>query len=113
MTKASRFYQKTVRVADRGFSVRLLRFDNGDFVSITEGADSLGAMVVSLGTDPGPVTTTVIPAKTESLFLRLIAERISSHTRGIAIVSFSIRSEMDTATAKILMGDVLEMVRDV
>lgn len=90
----------------------MLKFDNGTFVSLAEGANNLGAITLSLGVSPGPVTTTVIPAKTEPLLLKLIAERVSSHTQGIAIVSSSIRRDVDNATARTLVADILSMVQE-
>jgi len=70
-------------------------------------------MVVSLSTGPAPVTTTVIPARTESLFLKLIAEKISTSVKGIAIVSAFVQKELEHETAKALMGEITEMVQNV
>ncbi len=95
------------------FQVQSLRFENGIFVSVTEGDEKIGSMVVSLATGPKPVTTTVIPAKTGSLFLRLTAEKISTAIRGIAIVSVSAKNEIDVNSAKVIMSDVMDMVRNV
>ena len=113
MTNTSRFYKKTVEVEGRKFTVQLVQFDNGSFVSVAEGDEKLGAMVVSLGIDPAPVTTIVIPPKTEHFFLKFIAEKISSMKKGICIVSISFRKELETETAKILMRKILEMVENV
>lgn len=104
------FSQKTIDVEGRTFSFRILGFDNGYFVSITEGNEKLGSMVVSLSTGPTPITTTVIPSKNESLFLKLTAERISSKTKGIAIVSAFIQHELDPNTAKAIMSEIVEMI---
>ena len=91
----------------------ILKFDNGSFVSISEGSANLGSMVVSLSTGLTPITTTVIPAKTDSLFLKLTAERISTMSKGIAIVSTNVKNELKSDTAKILMTEIMEMVRNV
>jgi hypothetical protein len=69
-------------------------------------------MVVSLTTGQNPITTTVIPSKSESLFLKLVAERISSKTRGIAIVSTYVQKELDADTAKALMTEIIEMIQN-
>lgn len=102
-----------VEVENRSFLVMILKFDNGNFVSISEGSANLGSMVVSLSTGPTPITTTVIPAKTDSLFLKLTAERISTMSKGIAIVSTNVKNELKSDTAKILMTEIMEMVRNV
>jgi len=92
--------------------VRILKFDNGTFVSVNEGMNKLGPMMISLGTGPAPVTTTVIPAKSESIFLKLIAERISTTMKGICIVTASV-NELDSDSAKTLMGEIVELSRNV
>ena len=68
-------------------------------------------MVVSLGTGPAPTTATVIPAKTDSLFLKLTAERISTSTKGIAIVSTYVQRELEPETAKTLMTAIMELIQ--
>ena len=113
MTSTSAFLKKTVDVDNRKFQVQVLRFENGNFVSVTEGNEKIGSMVVSLATGPKPVTTTVIPAKTESLFIKLTAEKISSTVRGIAIVSVNVQKEIDINSAKAIMSEITEMIRNV
>ncbi len=100
-------------VDDRIFLVQILNFDNGNFISISEGSKKLGSMMVSLSTGPSPVTTTVIPARTDSLFLKLTAERISTSTKGIAIVSAFIEKELNPETAKVIMSNITEMIQNV
>lgn len=69
-------------------------------------------MVVSLAIGPTPITTTVIPSRTESLFLKLTAERISSRMKGIALVSTYIQKELEPDTAKALMSEIMEMIEN-
>ncbi len=107
----SSYSKKTLDVDDRSFLVQLVRFDNANFVSISEGTQKLGAMVVSIGTTPGPTSVTVIPAKTDSLFLKLLSEKISIYANGISIVSLFAPKELGTDVAKTLMSKILEMVR--
>ena len=113
MTTSSGFYNKTVEVGNRSFLLQVVYFDNGNFISVTEGAKKLGSMVVSLSTGSTPVTTTVIPAKTEYLFLKLISERISTTIKGICIVSAFVQKELDPDTAKTLLSEISEMVTNV
>jgi len=106
------FSEKTVDLESRSFSLKILKFDNGCFVSVTEGSSKLGSMVVSLTTGQNPITTTVIPSKSESLFLKLISERISSRMRGIAIVSTFVQKEIDPSTAKVLMTEIMDIIQN-
>ena len=99
-------------MGSRNFSLQILKFENGCFVSVTEGSSKLGSMVVSLTTGQNPITTTVIPSKTESLFLKLIAERISAQMHGIAIVSTFVQKELDPDTAKVLMTEIIEIIQN-
>ena len=105
------FTQKTVEVGDRKFFIYLLSFDNGNFVSISEGSQKIGSLVVSIGSGPTPTTATVIPAKTDSLFLKLTAEKISTSNKGIGVVSLFAQRELGNEAAKILMGEIMEMIR--
>jgi hypothetical protein len=101
-----------VQLENRNFSLNIQKFENGYFVSVTEGSNKLGSMVVSLATGPTPITTTIIPSRTESLFLKLIAERISTRMRGIAIVSTYIQKELEPSIAKALMSEIMEMIEN-
>ena len=112
MTTSS-FCQQTVEVDDRNFLIQLLKFDNGNFISISEGSPRIGAMVVSLSTNPTPVTTTVIPAKSEFLFLKLTAEKISTMTKGIAIVSSNVERALKPEMVKTLMNEIMGMIKNV
>ena len=79
---------------------------------MTEGSPKLGSMVVSMTSGQNPITTTVIPSKSESLFLKLIAERISARMHGIAIVSTYVQKELDSNTAKVLMTEIMEIIQN-
>ncbi len=112
MNSPNGFSKKTVDLGGRNFFLQILRFENGYFVSVTEGNTKLGSLVVSLTVGQNPITTTVIPSKSESLFLKLIAERISVKMRGIAVVSIFVQKELDPNTAKVLMTEIMEIVQN-
>ena len=112
MNSPNGFLQKTINLESRTFSLQLIKFDNGYFVSVTEGSNNLGSMVVSLATGPSPVSTTIIPSKSDSLFLKLTAERISTRMKGIAVVSAFIKKELDPDTAKTIMAEIMEMIQN-
>jgi len=99
-----------VHLESRSFSLQIQKFENGYFISVTEGTNKIGSMVVSLATGPTPVTTTIIPSRNGSLFLKLTTERISTMTRGIALVSTFIQKELEPNTAKALMSEIVEMI---
>jgi len=101
-----------VNLESRTFFLQIQKFDNGYFVSVAEGTNKIGSMVVSLATGPTPITTTIIPSRNDSLFLKLIAERISTRIRGIALVSTFIPKELESNTAKALMSEIMEMVEN-
>ena len=110
MTIESPYSRYVIDVDKRNFSFQILRFDNGSFVSITEHQVKIGGLLASLGTDSIPVSNTIIPAKSESLFLKLISERISSSIKGINIISTFIPQELDSKTANALMSKIKEIV---
>ncbi len=99
-----------VNLESRTFFLQIQKFDNGYFVSVAEGTNKIGSMVVSLATGPTPITTTIIPSRNESLFLKLVAEQISTRMRGVALVSTFIQKELESTTAKALMSEIIEMV---
>ena len=105
-----RFSKTVVDIDKRSFTIQILLFDNGSFVSITEGQEKIGGLTASIGTGSVPITTSIIPAKSESLFLKLISEQISSMISGINIISTFIPKELENKTAKTLIAKVKEIV---
>ncbi len=110
MVIESRYSKVLVDVDNRNFIIQVLRFDNGCFVSITEDQEKIGGMLASIGTDSIPISNMVIPPKSESLFLKLISERLSSIRKGINIITTFIPQELDSKTANTLMSKVKEIV---
>ena len=110
MPNESRFSKTVIDVDDRSFTIQVLLFDNGSFVSITEGQEKIGGLTASIGTGTVPITTSIIPAKSESLFLKLMSEQLSSIITGINIVSAFNPKELENKTAKILIAKIREIV---
>lgn len=108
----SGFVTKTVDVDQRKFLVEMLKFDNGNFVSVTEGARKIGPMVAAVGSGPAPAAITIIPAKTESLFLKLTAEKLSTITRGISIVTIAVLKELNPNSTKVLISEIMELAKN-
>ena len=111
MQSESRFSKTVIDIDNRSFTIQVLLFDNGSFVSISEGQEKIGGLTASIGTDTVPITTSIIPAKSESLFLKLISEQLSSIIKGINIVSAFIPKELENKTAKILIAKIREIVK--
>ena len=110
MLNESRFSKTVIDIDKRSFTIQVLLFDNGSFVSITEGQEKIGGLTASIGTGSVPITTSIIPAKSESLFLKLISEQLSSIISGINLVSAFIPKEMESKTAKTLIAKIKEIV---
>ena len=105
-----RFSKTVVDIDKRSFTIQILLFDNGSFVSITEGQEKIGGLTASIGTGSVPITNSIIPAKSESLFLKLISEQLSSIISGINLVSAFIPKELENKTAKTLIAKIKEIV---
>ena len=110
MPSESRYSKTVIDIDNRSFTIQVLLFDNGSFVSITEGQEKIGGLTASIGTGTVPITTSIIPAKSESLFLKLMSEQLSSIITGINIVSAFIPKELENKTAKILIAKTREIV---
>jgi len=98
-------------VNHREFLVQIVPFDNGDFISITEGKEKIGTVVVSISSAGRTSTATVIPTKSETTFLKMVSERVASTINGICIFSLSVQKELELDSMKVLMNDVMEIVR--
>ena len=112
MPYESRFSKTVIDIDNRSFTIQVLLFDNGSYVSITEGQEKIGGLTASIGTGTMPITTSIIPAKSESLFLKLMSEQISSIITGINIVSAFIPKELENKTAKILIDKIKEIIEN-
>ena len=112
MNSSDGFFHKIIQLENRNFSLKIQKFENGYFVSVSENNDKIGSMTISMATGPTPTTTTIIPSRSESLFLRLLSERISTRIKGIALVSTYVQKELDPTTAKALMSEIMEMIEN-
>ena len=112
MPSESRFSKTVIDIDNRSFTIQVLLFDNGSFVSITEGEDKIGGMLASIRINSVPVSNAIIPARSESIFLKLVSEWLSSIIKGINIVSAFIPRELDSKTTKTLMAKIKEIVEN-
>jgi len=105
------YKNKTVKVDNRDFLVQVIPFENGSFISITEGREKIGAMMVSICSRTRTSTATIIPSKSDSFFLKMVSERLSSTINGICVASLSIQKELGLETMKVLMNEIMEIIR--
>ena len=99
--------KKTVMYENRTFLVNFLSFENGMIISISENSLKIGPMLISISSGPVPSTSVIIPTKSEELFLKLLAEKISSFLKGICIVTGNFEKPLDNETTKQLMHEIM------
>ncbi len=105
------YRKKTVNVDHRNFLVQIVHFVNGNFISITEGKEKIGTLVVSIGSGGRTSTATVIPSKSETIFLKMVSERVALAINGICIFSLNIQKELDLESMKALMNEIMELIK--
>jgi hypothetical protein len=101
-----------VETENRKFDVSILKYDNGFFISVTEGPRKFGATIISIGVGPSPSSSIIVPAKTDTLFLKLMSQKVASEIRGLCILSLSTQKELGTNAGKVLIERIMEAVRE-
>ena len=102
------YTKKLVDINERSFLVQILNYDNGNFVSVTEGSENIGGMIVSINSGPMPSTSTIIPPKSESLFLKLVSEKIAYVRQGMCLITGNFEKSLDKEITKQLKDIILE-----
>ena len=102
------YTKKLVNINERSFLVQILNYENGNFISVTEGSENIGGMIVSINSGPVPSTSTIIPPKSEALFLKLVSERIAYTKQGMCLVTGNFEKALDKQITKQLMDIILE-----
>ena len=97
-----------MNINERSFLVQVLNYENGNFISVTEGSENIGGMIVSINSGPVPSTSTIIPPKSEALFLKLVSERIAYTRQGMCLVTGNFEKALDKEITKQLMDIILE-----
>ena len=98
---------KTIVYDNRTFVVNMLNFENGMIISISENSPKIGPMLISINSGPVPSTSIIIPTKSEELFLKLLAEKISSFLKGVCLVTANLEKPIDNETTKQLMHEIV------
>jgi len=91
--------------------VQILPYDNGNFISVTEGKERIGTLVVSISSGGRISTAAVIPSKSETIFLKMVSERVASTINGICIFSLNIKKDLDLDSMKFLMNELMEIIK--
>jgi len=102
---------KTIVYENRTFLVNMLNFENGLILSISENSLKIGPMLISISSGPVPSTSIIIPTKSEELFLKLLAEKISSFLKGICVVTGNFEKPLDNETTKQLMHEIMGEIK--
>ena len=102
------YTKKLVNIDERSFLVQILNYENGNFISVTEGSENIGGMIVSINSGPVPSTSTIIPPKSEAVFLKLVSERIAYTKQGMCLVTGNFEKALDKQITKQLMDIILE-----
>ena len=102
---------KTIVYENRTFLVNMLNFENGLIISISENSLKIGPMLISISSGPVPSTSVIIPTKSEELFLKLLAEKISSFLQGICIVTANFEKPLNNETTKQLMHEIMGEIK--
>ena len=94
-------------VQGRTFLIDMLLMTNGCFASISEDSSSkMGAITVSIRSDRGTNSSTLIPDRRGGIFASTLGEFLAEKTRGIAVVSLFLRQELDSDSMRALMEAV-------
>ena len=102
------YTKKLVDINERSFLVQILNYDNGNFISVTEGSENIGGMIVSINSGPVPSTSTIIPPQSETLFLKLVSEKIAYVKQGMCLITGNFEKALEKDTTKQLMDVILE-----
>ena len=105
------YTKKLVNINERSFLVQILNYENGNFISVTEGSENIGGMIVSINSGPVPSTSTIIPPKSDALFLKLVSERIAYTRQGMCLVTGNFEKALDKEITKQLMNTILEELK--
>lgn len=95
----------------RDFLVQIVPYDNGNFISISEGKERIGTLVVSISSGSRVSTAAVIPSKSDTLFLKMVSERVASTINGICIFSLNVEKDLDLDSMKVLMNELMEIIK--
>ena len=97
-----------MNIKERSILVQILNFENGNVISVTESSEKIGGMIVSINSGPVPSTSTIIPPKAESVFLKLVSEKIAYVRQGMCLITGNFEKALDKEITRQLMNAILE-----
>ena len=98
-----------MNIKERSFLVQILNFENGNFISVTESSEKIGGMIVSINSGPVPSTSTIIPPKSESVFLKLVSEKIAYVRQGMCLITGNFEKALDKEITRQLMLSLIHI----
>ena len=101
----------TVETENRKFDVKILKYENAFFISISEGPQRIGGMIISVATGPTPASSEIIPTRQDTMFLKLISQKMAAEIRGLCIVSLYAKKELGAGPSKVLIEKITEAIR--
>jgi hypothetical protein len=108
---SQRHVSSKFEIEGRVFTLDLLRFSNGAFANISEDPVArIGAISISIKTQQGVNSSTLIPDRRGSIFSGMIGELIAEKSEGIAVVSLYLREEVDSQIMKTLLNEIGKLV---
>ncbi len=97
---------------DRKFHIKILSFDNGYIIIVSENSNKLGAISISISTSNNSSTLKILPSKFDSIFINSIAERISKTHNVLCLISLYTTSPLKLEDMKIIMNEILNMLNE-
>ena len=94
----------------RTVNIKLIFFENGCFIIISENSDRIGSITISSSVSNKVTSAIIIPSKFNSIFINSIAQRISLMINGICLVSIYTKTQLDINSMKTIMGEILSMI---
>jgi hypothetical protein len=111
MSGKDRLVEREIKTeSQRTFTLKCLSFENGLFIVVTEGANRIGSLTVSINSSNKSNTATVIPSKYNSMFVNTISEKVSSMVNGICVVSLYNAKQLNLEDMKAIMGEIMNII---
>lgn len=94
----------------RNFFLRILFFENGCFIAISEESFRIGSVAASISSTGKVNTARVIPSRYDSMFATTLTERISTLINGVCLVSLHTKSQLELDDMKAIMGELMNII---
>ena len=110
-TMSKDFKSKSIKVGKRRFYLKLIRYQNGGFLSLSEGnQSSIGSVILAIKAGGMVESTTIIPEKRQGILLTVLSHVLAEYFEGLALVSLYISSEISQGEAKIILASLKKLL---